>query len=54
MRYQLYFDDVSSVIIVDTYNDTIIGKVRNEKVAARLCQKLNRAAKDEKLNNKLH
>jgi hypothetical protein len=54
MRYQLYHDDIGNHIIVDTLLDSIIGKIRNQKQALRLCQKLNRAVKEERLLAKTH
>lgn len=54
MRYAILKDDLLNHVIVDTFSDDIIGKIRNEKVAARLCQKLNRAHKEDRLSSKKH
>jgi len=54
MRYQIFFDDIDTNIIVDTYTDTIVGKIANDKMAARLCQKLNRANELDKQNTNYH
>lgn len=54
MRYHLYHNDVGYHLIVDTLLDQIIGKIRSEKQALRIVQKLNRAVKEERLNAKIH
>lgn len=54
MRYIILKDDLDKNVIVDTCTDDIIGKVRNTKIALRLCQKLNRAVKEERLSAKIH
>jgi len=54
MRYIILNDDLGKHIIVDTLTDDIIGKIRNQKIALRLCQKLNRAVKEERLSAKIH
>ena len=54
MRFKIFHDDNKYHIIVDTLNDTIVGKIINPKLAARTCQKLNRAVKMDKLSSKLH
>jgi len=54
MRYSILKDDLGNHIVVDTFSDEIIGKIRNGKIAARLCQKLNRAHKDDRLSSKNH
>lgn len=53
MRYKIFHDDHKYHYIVDTKTDLIVGKIVNVKLAARICQKLNRATKDKKVS-KLH
>lgn len=53
MRFKIFHDDHKYHYIVDTLNDTVVGKIINAKSAARICQKLNRATKKNKLS-KLH
>lgn len=42
MRYQLYKDDIGNFLIVDCLFDTIISKVKNEKIAVKVTQKINK------------
>jgi len=42
MRYQLYKDDIGNFLIVDSFFDQIISKVKNEKIAVRVVQKINK------------
>ena len=42
MRYQLYKDDIGNFLIVDSFFDQIISKVKNEKIAVRVIQKINK------------
>lgn len=53
MRFKIYHDDHKYHYIVDTLKDAIVGKIINAKAAARICQKLNRADKDNRMS-KLH
>lgn len=43
MRYQLFQDDFDVNIVYDTITDTVVGRIRITRTAARICQKLNRA-----------
>jgi len=54
MRFKIFHDDHTYHYIVDTKTDVIIGKIKNAKEAARICQKLNRADGDHKLSSKTH
>jgi len=54
MRYQLFKDDFDVNIIYDTINDSVIGKIRITKTAARMCQKLNQAWQKELGSAKIH
>ena len=42
MRYQLYKDDIGNFLIVDSFFDQIISKVKNEKIAVKVIQKINK------------
>lgn len=54
MRYQLFKDDFDVNIIYDTINDSVVGKIRITKTAARMCQKLNQAWQRELGSAKIH
>jgi hypothetical protein len=54
MRFKIFNDDIRNHIIVDTLKDVIVGKIPDDKTAARICQKLNRADNDDKLSSKIH
>jgi len=54
MRYQLYKDDIGNFLIVDSFFDQIISKVKNEKIAVRVVQKINKNDQKERLLTKSH
>lgn len=54
LRYKIISDDLGNYILMDSLNDIIVGKVRNQKLAARVAQKLNRACLEERISNTKH
>ena len=54
MRYQLYKDDIGNFLIVDSMMDQIISKVKNEKIAVKVIQKINKNDMKEKNITKSH
>jgi len=54
MRYQLYKDDIGNFLIVDSTMDQIISKVKNEKIALKVIQKINKNDIKEKNITKSH
>jgi len=54
MRYQLYKDDIGNYLIVDSYNDLIISKIKNEKIATRITQKINKNDSKERNSTNFH
>ena len=54
MRYQVFKDDIGNWLIVDTCVDCIISKVKNEKIATRICQKINKNEIKERKLAKSH
>jgi hypothetical protein len=54
MRYQLFKDDIGNFLIVDSMMDQIISKVKNEKIAVKVIQKINKNDMKEKNITKSH
>ena len=54
LRYKIFSDDLGNYILMDSLNDMIVGKVRTQKLAARVAQKLNRACLEERISNTKH
>tara|TARA_E500000318_G_scaffold86538_3_gene83234 strand:- start:600 stop:764 length:165 start_codon:yes stop_codon:yes gene_type:complete len=54
MRYKLFLNDLGTHYIMDTYTDQIIGKIKKEKLATRIVQKLNKLEDKEKSESNIH
>jgi len=54
MRYQLFKDDIGNFLIVDSFFDQIISKVKNEKVAVKVIQKINKNDQKDRSITKNH
>lgn len=54
MRYQIFQDDIGNHIVVDSFQDMIVFKVRTVKLATTVCQKLNKRHAKDKLVNRDH
>lgn len=54
MRYQIFQDDIGNHIVVDSFQDMIVFKVRAVKLATTVCQKLNKRHAKDKLVNRGH
>ena len=54
MRYQLCKDDIGNFLIVDSYTDLIISKVKNEQTAILVTQKINKNDNKERNSANFH
>jgi|14_taG_2_1085336.scaffolds.fasta_scaffold05116_10 hypothetical protein len=54
MRYTLCTDDIGNYLIVDSYTDLIISKIKNEKIAIRITQKINKNDSKERNSANFH